>query len=270
MSTTTNSKAYPWALTGIFAAFHFVLSVIPYSVLGTGGGFITWGMVSAPIVGFLLGPFYGVVSTGIGSFLMILIFPENAAFSFLTPLSPILSALVAGSVRKGETTLIPLIYLLTLIGYIVSPVGAYAYQFVWLHLIMCIASFIFVVPRVAKVFQKEIQFSKERNYVLGIIVVWFVSFIAVLMDNMLGSMIFAYWAVAAGWFPLNELVIIFQSMAFVYPFERIIASIIVAVAIFAVGNTLAATYFDLPSSPISKREMRELTPEEIDQDTYDS
>ena len=67
MSGFTKSVAYPWALTGIFGAFHLVLTFIPYSVLGMGGGFLTWGMVSAPIVGFLLGPFYGTIAVLAGS-----------------------------------------------------------------------------------------------------------------------------------------------------------------------------------------------------------
>jgi len=46
------------ALLGIFTALHLVITLIPYSISLGGGAAISFGLVSAPILGFLLGPFY--------------------------------------------------------------------------------------------------------------------------------------------------------------------------------------------------------------------
>ena len=87
----SRSVAYPWALTGIFGAFHLVLTFLPFTVLGMGGGFLTWGMISAAIVGFLLGPFYGTVAVLVGSFIGTGVFNLGG---ILGPIVPVLAPTV--------------------------------------------------------------------------------------------------------------------------------------------------------------------------------
>ncbi|MBE0526428.1 MAG: hypothetical protein IH631_05760, partial [Candidatus Thorarchaeota archaeon] len=84
MSGFSRSISYPWALTGIFGAVHFVITLIPFNIALGGGGEISFGLVSAPIIGFLLGPFFGVISVLIGSLLAIFINPGIAILGPLT------------------------------------------------------------------------------------------------------------------------------------------------------------------------------------------
>ncbi|MFW9800730.1 MAG: hypothetical protein ACFFD9_09855, partial [Candidatus Thorarchaeota archaeon] len=99
MSDFRRSGAYPWALTGIFAAVHLVITLIPYSLSVSGTGVISFGMISASIVGYLLGPFFGTVSVLIGSYLGIFINPEVALLGLTTPIATATGALAAGLLR---------------------------------------------------------------------------------------------------------------------------------------------------------------------------
>ncbi|MFW9843899.1 MAG: hypothetical protein ACFFEV_04935, partial [Candidatus Thorarchaeota archaeon] len=107
MSNYTSSKAYPWALTGIFAAVHLVITLIPFSLSVGGGGEISYGLVSAPIIGFLLGPFFGVLAVVIGSLIAMSINPLIAILGPLTVLATAAGAYAAGAMRTRIRVSIP-------------------------------------------------------------------------------------------------------------------------------------------------------------------
>jgi hypothetical protein len=54
-------------------------------------------------------------------------------------------------------------------------------------------------------------------------------------------------------------------ITFVYPAERIVAAIILAVAVIAISEAVIQTGLELPTSPWEARQTRELTQEEIEQ-----
>ena len=55
----------------------------------------------------------------------------------------------------------------------------------------------------------------------------------------------------------------YDVVTLVYPVERLIALIILAIVTFALDSNLAETYFDLPTTPWKKAGIRELPEEEI-------
>jgi hypothetical protein len=242
-----------------------VMTFIPYSVLGTGGGTLTWGMVSAPIVGYLLGPFYGTLSIFIGSFIGVGIVNLGGDLgAFIPILAPTAGALTAGSLRVKRPQIPILIYAITLIVYLLSPVGIGAIIYLWLHMVALILAFLFLIPKVSEVLVEGMALNEEINQVVSIIGIWMLCFIALLADHLVGSAFFAWWGPYFSGFEASVLIDIYLGLTFVYPIERIIASLIVGFVVVSVGKTLAKTYFELPTMPIISRELEELSPEEID------
>ncbi|MFQ5832173.1 MAG: hypothetical protein ACE5H4_05705 [Candidatus Thorarchaeota archaeon] len=267
MPSFTKSKAYPWALVGIFAAFHLVLSMIPYSVLGMGGGFLTWGMVSAPIVGFLLGPFYGPISVFIGSFLGVNVFNPGGILGPLVPtLAPTAGAFAAGALRTGKPRLLFVLFLVAVLAFIASPIGIPAFMFIWLHLVTLVIIILLLIPRVTDILKDATSFEEGRNIALMSFGIWLFSFIALLTDHVVGNAVSVYHFVyVLGWDPVG-LVDIWLAITFVYPVERLVASIILAVVVIAVGEAIRQTNLELPITPWESVEARELTPEEIEKE----
>jgi hypothetical protein len=264
VSEFKRSIAYPWALTGIFAAFHFVTSMLPYSVLGTGGGFLSWGMISAPIVGFLLGPFFGTISILIGSLLNLVVFnPGEILGPLILTAAPTSGALVAGLLRANRPTGVILVYLIGLILFLIGPIGSLAYPYLWLHTIGLLLVFLFVIPKLRSILSRGMHFKSEINPAVTVFSIWLMAFIALLADNLIGGAIGSFYYVYVLLFDPTALAGIYIGIALVYPVERIIASVIVAVVALGVGYALANSYFDLPVLPTGQTTIEELTEEEI-------
>jgi hypothetical protein len=266
VSNFAKSQAYPWALTGIFAAFHLVLTFIPYSVLGMGGGFLTWGMVSAPIVGFLLGPFYGAISVLLGSFIGTGIFSLGGVLGPIVPIfAPTAGAFAAGALRTGRVRELFLIFLIAVVAYIISPIGIEAFIFIWLHLITLFLVVILLVPVIMDRISKATTFEKNRNVILMPVVVFLFSFIALMTDHVVGNVFSVYYFHYILGMDAATLVGFWLPITFVYPAERIVAAIILAVAVIAISEAVIQTGLELPTSPWEARQTRELTQEEIEQ-----
>jgi hypothetical protein len=265
MSEFKRSLAYPWALTGIFAAFHFVTSMLPYSVLGTGGGFLSWGMVSAPIVGFLLGPFFGTISILIGSILNVVVFnPGEILGPIILTLAPTSGALAAGLLRANKPIGTVAIYLVGLGVFLIGPIGLLAYPYLWLHTITLLLVFLFIIPKTRHILIRGLHFKADVNPLITLFSIWLMSFIALIADNLIGGAIGSFYYVYVYLFDPSALASIYMGIAFVYPVERIIASIIVLWIAMPIGYVLAKSYFDLPVFPTGRMTIEELSEEEVE------
>jgi hypothetical protein len=265
VSDFTKSRAYPWALTGIFAAFHLVLTFIPYSVLGMGGGALTWGMVSAPILGFLLGPFYGTISACIGSLIGAGIFNPGGILGPIVPIfAPSFGAFAAGSLRIGRARELFFVFLIAILGFMVSPIGLDAFIFIWLHIITLILIAILLVPMVMNRLSEATTFERGRNVVLMPVALFLFSFIALLSDHIMGNTLSVYWFHYVLGYDATTLVAWWLPITFVYPVERLVAAVILTVAMIGVGEAIVQTGLELPTTPWDGGEQRELTPEEIE------
>ena len=150
MSNFSKSIAYPWALTGIFGAIHLVITLIPYSI-GIGGvGEISFGLISAPILGFLLGPFYGVIAVVIGSIIAIIINNSIALIGPFTVIATAAGAFAAGAIRTKLRVGIPILFLLAMGMFLISPIGVILPYFLIFHFIVFLLSLIFFVPKVSR------------------------------------------------------------------------------------------------------------------------
>ena len=265
MSGFSKSVAYPWALTGIFGAFHLVLTFIPYSVLGMGGGVLTWGMVSAPIVGFLLGPFYGTISVFAGSLIGTGIFNPGGILGPLVPvLAPTAGAFAAGALRTGRVRELCGIFLIAILGYIVGPIGIQAFIFIWLHLIAFFIVVILLVPQVYDRLKKSVAFERGRDLTLMPLTIFLFSFIALLTDHIVGNTAAVYYFHYFGGMDVPTLVGFWLPITFVYPVERLVAAVILTIVLIASSEAIVQTGLELPVSSWESREPLELTPDEVE------
>ncbi len=261
MTEFTRSIAYPWALTGIFGAVHLVITLIPFNLSVGGGGEISFGLVSAPIVGFLLGPFFGVIAVLIGSLIAILINYTLAVLGPLTVLATAAGAFAAGVMRTKIRISVPIVFILSMGIYIVSPVGMAVPAFIWFHIVAFLLSLLFVIPRISTILLSPLNLRVDTERWKMFASIWIFCLVAVTLDQAVGSAI-------AGWYlpplyGLEGIVGIFQVAILLYAFERIIGSIIVAVVIYALVEGLSRVDFGLPLSRIGKYELLELREEEI-------
>ena len=254
MSSFIRSNAYPWALTGIFAALHLVITLIPFSLSVSGSGIISFGMVSASMVGFLLGPFFGTIAVLIGSFLAIFINPEIAMLGFATPIATAAGAFAAGLIRIKKSFLIPIFYIISILLYLISPIGPNVPELIWFHLIALILSLLFVLPKIKDKIAEEIEFggSMTSRALFTMVIV------AVTLDQLVGSTIGAYYLVYIAGFDVTLVTTWYQGATLIYPVERIIGALIIVFVLRALVESLSSGYFQLPATPFSSTSTSEM------------
>ena len=257
----TRSVAYPWALTGIFAAVHWVITLIPFNLSIGGGGEISFGLVSAPIIGFLLGPFFGVIAVIIGSLLAMSLNPGIAVLGPLTVLATASGAFAAGAMRTKIRIIVPLIFILAMGVYLFSPVGVAVPTFIWFHIIALVLSFLFVIPKISSRLISPMNLELHTHRGMMFVSIWMFSLVAVTLDQAVGSAI-GGWYLPPLW-GLPAMVGFFEFAILLYAFERIVASIIVAVVIFALVEGLSRADYGLPLSRVGNYELLELGEGEI-------
>jgi hypothetical protein len=235
-----------WALVGVFGALHFVMSMIPLFVLSGGGGFISLGVVSAVIIGFLLGPVYGTLSAIIGAVLGVAIFNIGGIVGPLVPvLSTASSAFVAGSLRARKPRLVLLLYTVGFAAFIASPIGLLALPYIWLHLVAFICAILFVIPITKNWLNLRLKMNPEKPET-SLVPVFLLSFVAVMADHLMGGALGAYWFTwILGW-DISGTAIAYVGLMFAYPLERLAIVLVVTAAVLALTRALDKAGISLP------------------------
>ncbi|TFG33974.1 hypothetical protein EU527_05820 [Candidatus Thorarchaeota archaeon] len=244
-----------WALTGIFAALHLVLTMIPLFVLTGGQGFISMGLVSSVVIGFVLGPIYGALSVLIGSGLGVLIFNIGGILGpFIPVVSPVVGAFVAGCLKTKQKGLVFSIYVIGIMGYLISPIGFILPIYIWMHTIAMILILLFFNPKTASWIYTKLRFEKS-NPETSLAPLWLISFIALMGDNLIGATLGAYWFIYAIGLAPTELAGFFVGAILVYPFERIAVTLVVTAVLMTLGRAFSGTQlnFLLEETPKSLR-----------------
>ncbi|MHA1577889.1 MAG: hypothetical protein ACTSU3_11055 [Candidatus Thorarchaeota archaeon] len=264
MSGFPNSKAYPWALSGIFAAFHLIITLIPFNI-GFGGGSISFGLISAPILGFLLGPIFGVISVVIGSLIAMMINVDIAILGPFTVIATGAGAFAAGMIRSKKAFVVPVIFAIVIPLYLINPIGVLVPEFVWFHVIAFVLSLLFIIPKLSKGLNEAMEFSENSNVLVSTFAIWLLSIVAVTLDQAVGSAIGGYYFVSLLGLDAGFMSTFFTASMFVYPVERLFGSLLVTVILVGLGKVLSRSDFGLPLTSLNPFQIQELSPIEVEQ-----
>ena len=203
------------ALVAVFAALHAVLSSLPYSIaIGVVGGSITLGVISAPLVGILLGPITGGISVLIGSIIGMFLNPAGAIFGAISFLPATIGAFSAGFTITKKGYISAIMILIPLILFYVHPSGGQAMIYPFMHIIAVFVALAFST----KLAVWSTEMSNIKKLSVGVPIA---AFVGTLTDHITGSTL-ALWT-----FDLQSE--IWNSIIFIYPIERIVAVIITTV-----------------------------------------
>lgn len=260
MSYYAKSGAYPWALTGIFAALHFVLNMIP-ALPSVGGGAISLGAISGPLVGFLLGPIYGTLAVFMGSLIGLWANPTTAILGPFAIVPPTVGAFVAASIRAKKPIVAPVIIAYSMLLFFLGPLGEYTLIFMTLHIISAALAFLMFVPQLGTAFDKITESRSPKNLLFLLIACWIMSFVSLMSDHAIGSAIgVSYFHAVLGWFVADLKFIFIDFIIYVFPLERFMMSLLLSFVIFAIDRALLNSEFRPPLVMVGDVELQELEP----------
>ena len=162
MAYTIDSPAYKTALLSMFAAIHFTMTMVPAApAIGT-GGFLSLGMVSAPMAGFLLGPVIGTIAVLLGSYIAMFANAELMVLGLFTPIATAAGALAAGFIRIRKPSGLLVTYVISIGLYIASPIGIMGIGFLWFHMIGLFFAILISFPMISKRFLDFLNFDTAK------------------------------------------------------------------------------------------------------------
>jgi len=184
------------ALLTIFTALYIVLRFIPYSMLiGGAGGYLSFSDFLAPIIGILLGPYFGGLAVVLGNFgaLGFGRTPVFGAIPFLDFLPDFVAAVSVGFLVQRKwwpvvalnAGLLALFFIDPLTSIFVTVPGtAISIPFAWLH----IAAFIVLLSPVGRWSGKWVATEGKAKLVTAGMVI--LAFIGTMMQHLTGNLLF--------------------------------------------------------------------------------
>ena len=224
MRVTRKLIAKDVALIVCFAALYAVFSYFPiFRILGMPSNAITAAAITAPIIGFLLGPYIGPLSAALGGLIALF------AGSFFPPsfVSGIVTALCAGLLVKGKRKLCALVYLLFLLAFGFYPFNGPAWLFplsMWFQVI----GFLILISPLGSEAEKGLKSDRRSKSILAFFAT---SLVSTLAGQISGSLV--YTILFTIFFPLSgSWTVQWQGLTLLYPVERMI---------IAIGSSLVGT-----------------------------
>lgn len=212
------------ALMAVFAALQALLSYLPFTIaVGVSGGFITLGLIGGSLIGILLGPIIGGAAVLIGSLVGVFVNPQGAILGIFTIIPPSAGAFGAGCIRVNRGYLAGVAILVSLAVFYANPSGRQAYLFPWLQIIAMIIAF----SPIARIAGSTFKSADTAKSTFGIALA---SFIGVMTDHASGSAIGAWY--------LSLSPEIWNFILPIYPFERIVAFVVITVIAVPVYSSL--------------------------------
>jgi len=223
------------ALTACFAALYVVFSiwnVLP--VVGVSGRFISAAVVTAPLIGIILGPIYGVLSITLGGI-------ANAFLSFSGVFGPLsflphaAAAFASGMLISRRQIFCMVSYLLLFVVFAFFPLNGP----IRLWPLMLWLDFIGLIIVASPLQAKAIKYLNETSssFCLGFgVCVTCLS--ATLFGHVAGNILFEvfFWPNAVEWWLAT-----WQTSTFVYPIERVMIVIIATIVGTALFKALKFT-----------------------------
>jgi hypothetical protein len=222
---TSTEIAFTAVFTALYAVFGF-LRISP--IIGLPGQAITAASIIAPIIGILLGPYLGTLSTFLGGTVGFFL----GSLSYLSFASGIATAFSAGMIRTGKKTIAAVAYLALLSAFAFYPVIGPAWVFpieTWFQIL----GLILLVSPLQTVSKRLLDSEDSPRWVYGFFLICLVSTLA---GQIAGSLVFEVVAadpnvVKGSWPTLTGL----------YPIERTIIALAAALIGTALSRVLKST-----------------------------
>ncbi len=109
-----------------------------------------------------------------------------------------------------------------------------------------------------------ITFEKGRNLKMMPVAIILFSFIALMTDHMVGNTAGVLYFHYVLTMDVSTLVGFWLPITFVYPVERLLATMVLAAIVIASGEAIVQTGLELPVAPWDSREQLELTLDEVE------
>jgi hypothetical protein len=215
---------YALTLTGIYGAIQFVVTLFPMMIsLPWIGGYVSLGLISAPVIGYLLGPRYGTLAVLLGSLVGVIFDPWAAVLGYFTPIAPAISALVAGIIRAKRFIMVPVLFSIAICLFLLSPIGRLSAGFVWFDIIALVLAGLMLVPTLSRKIKTGIGIPSPKIDSTAVFAVWMLVFMSVMADHVVFSAIGSYYYF---WLPPTFVSNLFSSVILLYPIERVLVSVI--------------------------------------------
>lgn len=212
------------AFMAVFAALQALLSYLPFTIsAGVPGGFITLGVIGGSLIGILLGPIVGGAAVLIGSLVGVFINPPGAILGIFTLIPPSAGAFGAGCIRVNRGYLAGAVILVSLAAFYANPLARQAYLFPWLQIVAMIVAF----SPIARIAGSTFKSAEPARSTFGVVLA---AFVGVMTDHASGSAIGAWY--------LNLSPEIWNFILPIYPFERIVAFVVIAVIAVPVYSSM--------------------------------
>jgi predicted membrane protein len=222
------------ALTAVFTALYAVLGFLRISpIIGLTGQAITAAAIMAPIIGMLLGPYFGTLSAFLGGTIGFFL----GSLSYLSFAGGIATAFCAGMIKTGRRNLAALVYLTLFLFFAFYPLIGPAWVFpleTWFQIV----GLIILVSPLQSVAKKFLDSESSGRLIYGF---FFTCLASTLAGQIAGSLVFEILAadpnVVMGSWPI---------LTGIYPLERTIIALAAAFIGTALSKTLKST--SLPPS----------------------
>jgi hypothetical protein len=248
MVVSKKLRAIEVALIACFTALYVVLAFSPmFQVIGFFGKTITAASVIAPVIGIILGPYLGVLSTLLGGI-------ASLSFSpfFFPPslVAGVVTAVCAGLLYKGKRIFCILIYLILLLCFGFYPtIGPF-----WIYPAMTwfqVIGFLVLISPLQSMAIKNITSHNPAKFLSCFFVVCLTSTLA---GQIAGSLAFELSSSTVIAPDLNAWRFTWQVLTFQYPLERVTMAIIGALVGAPLLRVLRSANLTQVISPESSRE----------------
>ncbi len=237
-----------FATIAVFSALYAVFRIIQtIPMIGVPGARFSLSDAIAPLYGIILGPFVGGISVIIGTFLGMAM-GKAPVFLGLDFLPATVNAVALGLLVRRKWTPAVLLYTVLLAAFILNPYtsffinipygnGTVSVPFLWLHLV---AFAVLLSPLGYKAGQ-WVETLKPKLLLAGIVTL---AFIGTMAQHLMGNIIYEIvFGPVAGVSAAQFSTVIWPSVFFVYPWERLVLVALTVVIGVPLVRTLKRTLF---------------------------
>lgn len=243
------NKTYIIAFIVIFAALYAVLRIMPtVPMVGGSGAYFSVSDIAAPLYGSILGLLTGGSSVILGTYLA-MAFGRPAPFLGLDFLPATVNAIAIALLLKRKWGVVIVLNAILLITFLLHPFTAIlinipigdsliSIPFAWLHIV----AFIILLSPLPRKAVDWVLTLETRNIAKGLAVL---AFIGTMMQHLMGNLLYEtiFGQVLQYYSQVDFATILWPSVFFLYPVERIILIILTVVVGTPLIRTLRRSLF---------------------------